>query len=675
MKKIRFTLDKKVVLMILLMSVTLCATALFVSYRTYQARSSDFYREIGLNAARSLASQLEADDLDHYYETQEIDEHYYEIQNLIRDLAESNNVLYLYVVRPNGLGVTFLFDSDMELGENGDYYAGGYCALGTYVEVLGGFAENLDKLLVGEEVDPIVSEDPVFGQILTAMTPVCHEDGTMAGYVMVDISMYDVLQERQHFLLYTGILLTVLTLFFAAVYLILIRRSFVLPIQQLTHAAQVYEGGENKAAFSDIKIRSNDELRTLADAFRMMLVEIDLNNTEQKELAVREQQLESELQLANELNSSMLPRELPEREDGYPFGIQGMQCQGGELSCNFYDYFLLDRERLGIVVGEVPGHGIPQVLYTVMAQTAIRSRMRSGLNLAEAMTAVNSQLHEMSSAMSLEAFVGVLDGVTGQFSYINAGQKAPLLLRNQDRYEWMKAPVYAPLGQSENVVYQVQEVELHQGDRMFFHTGGLDELHSETGECFGTGQLQMSLNLSRSQQLELGGLLSYVSEAGSEFSSEGQKEGYSLLALEFSRRNKVMAHCLLSSGGKGSMQLMDFLRGQLEANGIQGRTMAEVMVLADELYTICARQSEEDGRLMAECVMPQGEHMLLLRLKGRMGGVNPLDCPEGETGVHGASFVRRNTDQVFFEHSETMDIITVTKQLAVAEAVESERQI
>ena len=64
MKKMRFTLGKKIVVMILAMSVILCATALFVSYQTYQRRTMAFYEQLGHNVVATLASQLEAEDLD-----------------------------------------------------------------------------------------------------------------------------------------------------------------------------------------------------------------------------------------------------------------------------------------------------------------------------------------------------------------------------------------------------------------------------------------------------------------------------------------------------------------------------------------------------------------------------------------------------------------------------------
>ena len=208
-QKMRFSLGKKLTILIVLLSVTLSLVAIAVSYWIFSATMTDYYERLGTNLVRTLASQLDPDELDHYYETGEMDGAYYDTQSFIRDMVDSNDVEYLYVVRPHGVGVTFLFDSDMEIEEGGTYADGGYCALGTYVDLVGAFAENLDKLLSGEPVEPIVQWDESYGWLMTAMTPVLHADGTMAGYVMADISMNDVMNTRQTFLIALGALLTV----------------------------------------------------------------------------------------------------------------------------------------------------------------------------------------------------------------------------------------------------------------------------------------------------------------------------------------------------------------------------------------------------------------------------------------------------------------------------------
>ena len=662
--KLRITLGKKIVAMIVAMALTLCATALFVSYRTYGKRTTEFYTQLAHNAAATLASQLTPEELDRYYATLTMDDRYYEIQDFIMDLVENNNVEYLYVVRPHGIGVTFLFDSDMESGENGDYISGGYCALGTYVELEGQFADNLDNLLSGVEIEPIIEHDPGFGWLMTAIVPVCYEDGTMAGYVMADVSMNDVVQEQQQFLLYSGSLLAALTIIFAVVYLVLFRRTFVRPVQQLTQAALKYEGGEGNKVFRQVEIRNNDELKSLADAFRMMLVEINLNNMEQQELAVREQRLESELQLAKELNVSLLPKALPSRKGGYPFEVQGCLEQGQELSCCFYDYFLMDGERLCVLIGEVPGHGTPQVIYTVMAQATIRSQMRSGQPLAAALTAANQQLYEVGGGLSIQVLAGVLEWATGSFSYINAGQQRPLLMRSQEYYEWERDVSYAPLGQSENVIYQVEKLELRQGDRLLFHTRGLDQIQDRDGVSFAQEQLRISLNEKCSREGELAEQLPYLKAAAGAFAGRTSAiEGYALLALEYRRRDKAQAHCVLTPNSAGNAALLEFLRGQLEANGIRGGQMAQIMVLADELFTLCCRRAPRDGRIMAECAMPPGEDLIIFRLRGDFGGISPLEQLEEETAQHAAAFVTTHCERTLFEHTESVDTMMVVKRL------------
>ena len=663
-KRFRFTLGKKIVIMILAMSIILSTTALLVSYRTYKTRTTAFYEQLGSNVVATLASQLTAEELDRYYETLEMDERYYEIQDFITDLVASNDVEYLYVVRPHGIGVTFLFDSDMEAGENGDYAAGGYCALGTYTDLVGDFAANLDNLLEGREVEPIVQQDPSYGWLMTAMTPVCHEDGTVAGYVMADISMNDVVQEQQRFLVSSGVLLAALTAAFAVAYLLLVRRIVIWPIRRLTEVAQSYQGGGDRKSFSQLKLKSDDELGTLADAFRMMLVEIEINNMEQKELAVREQRLESELQLANQLNASVLPKGLPRREGEYPFAVQGRIHRGEELSCCFYDYFLLDREKLCVLVGEVPGGGVPQVLYTVMAQATIKSQMRSGQSLARAITAANQQLHEMSGELSINVLAGVLDGSTGRFTCINAGLPDPLFMRGQDRYEWMKLLSYAPLGQGEAVAYREAELELRQGDRLLFRTRGLDGIRDREGKCFGEEQLRMTLNERDSRQGSLEQQLQYVGDAGAAYGGKGRdREGYVMLALEYRRRDRAQAYCVVTPDAAGGAELTRFLQGQLEANGLDSRSMAKLMVLADELFTLCCRQTEPDSHMMAECAILPEESLAILRLKGDLGGRDPLqEAGEGATR-DAVEFLNRNSEQVLFERSNSMDIVTVVQRL------------
>lgn len=310
-----------------------------------------------------------------------------------------------------------------------------------------------------------------------------------------------------------------------------------------------------------------------------------------------------------------------------------------------------------------------------MAQATIKSQMRSGLPLKEAMTAANRQLNEMSDSLALNALVGVLDGVRGTFAYVNAGQQSPLLMRSQDRYQWLRSDAYAPLGQSENVIYPVTELELHQGDRLFFHTAGLDKIQNGEGRAFGKERLVVALNESRSCQDDMERQLEYISSAGDAYADQtGEAGGYALLTLEYRRRDRAQAHCLLTADNAGSARLTEFLRCQLEANRLQPRQMAETLVLADELFALCRRQAAPDSRIMAECAIPGGEGRVILRLRGDMGGHSPLERQEGEAAVHAAEFITKNCDRVLFERDDNLDTVTVVKGLDGFQAAEGARK-
>ena len=246
-------------------------------------------------------------------------------------------------------------------------------------------------------------------------------------------------------------------------------------------------------------------------------------------------------------------------------------------------------------------------------------------------------------------------------------------MRGQDRYEWMRTLSYAPLGQSENVVYQAQELELCQGDRIFFHTRGLDEIEDGEGRPFARERLRRALNESRSGALEK--QLREVGDAGGAYADRlDQVGGYALLALEYRRRDRAQAHCLVTADGTGSRKLLEFLRGQLEANDIEGRSMAVLMVVAEELFALCCRQAGGQGRFMAECAVPAGERLVVLRLKGDTGGANPLERLDGEAARHAADFILQHCDRVLAEHEAGMDTITVVKRLEALAPEERERR-
>ena len=543
-EKVRFSLGKKLTILIVLLSVVLSVASILVSYRIFSSTMTDYYGQLGTNLVRTLASQLDPDELDYYYETGQMDERYYEIQAFIQDLVANNNVEYLFVVRPHGVGVTFLFDSDMEMGEGGEYYDGGYCALGTYVDLIGGFADNLDKLLAGEEVEPIIQPDAVFGWMMTAMVPVLHEDGTMAGYVMADISMYDVMKTRQTFLITLVVLLTSLTVCFIILFLMVLRRKVIQPIDKLALATGDFiENNEEELATGTVEvnvpdIRTGDEVELLANSFRKMEEDMISYIRSFTQITAEKERIGAELNVATQIQADMLPRIFPAFPERKEFDIYATMDPAKEVGGDFYDFFLVDDDHLAVVIADVSGKGVPAALFMVIAKTLIKNHAQNKDTPGSVFTQTNEQLCEGNDAgLFVTAWMGVLEISTGKLIYVNAGHNPPLLRRADEKFEWLKSRPGFVLAGMEGVRYRENEMEMQPGDMLFLYTDGVTEATNANQELFGEERLLETLN--EQPKLPVSALLPKVKKSIDSFVGEAEQfDDITMLSLNYRKKGE-----------------------------------------------------------------------------------------------------------------------------------------
>ena len=543
-RKVRWSLGKKLTGLIVTMCVVLGLLAAVVSYRTFSASMMEYYNQLGTNLVRTLASQLDADELDRYYETGEMDEDYYRIQSFISDLVASNDVEYLYVVRPHGVGVTFLFDSDMETGESGEYEDGGYCALGTYVDLVGGFADNLDRLLAGLDVEPIVQRDASYGWLMTAMTPVLHEDGTMAGYVMADISMNDVMNTRQTFLITLVGLLAAVAAVFLVTFLFILRRMVLHPIDLLTQATGDFiqsneeELAAGTATVNVPPIRTGDEVELLADSFRKMEEDMISYIREFMKATAEKERIGAELNVATQIQADMLPRIFPAFPERQEFEVYATMNPAKEVGGDFYDFFLVDDDHLAVVIADVSGKGVPAALFMVIAKTLIKNHAQNRETPGEVFTQTNAQLCEGNDAgLFVTAWMGVLEISTGKFVYVNAGHNPPLLKRAGGQYEWLKSRPGFVLAGMEGIRYRENTLELMPGDTLYLYTDGVTEATSSAQELYGEERLQAALN--EASELPVSQLLPRIKNCIDTFVGDAEQfDDITMLGLQYHTRGE-----------------------------------------------------------------------------------------------------------------------------------------
>ena len=672
--KVKFSLGKKLTILIVLMGVILSLVAILVSYRVFSSTMMGYYETLATNLVRTLATQLDAEELDHYYETGEMDDTYYATQDFIRDMVDSNDVEYLYVVRPHGVGVTFLFDSDMETGEGGEYEDGGYCALGTYVDLVGGFAENLDKLLSGQEVEPIVQWDESFGWLMTAMTPVLHEDGTMAGYVMADISMNEVMNTQRTFLIALAVLLAALTIGFLALFLMVMRRTVIRPIDQLTQATGAFiqnneeELAAGTATVNVPDIRTGDEVELLADSFRKM--EEDMISYLRSFMAItaEKERIGAELNVATQIQADMLPRIFPAFPERPEFDIYASMTPAKEVGGDFYDFFLVDDDHLAMVIADVSGKGVPAALFMVIAKTLLKNAAQTGLSPGAVLEKVNNQLCENNEAeMFVTVWLGLYQISTGKLTAANAGHEYPAIRRSGGGFEQVKDRHGFVLAGMENARYREYELELGPGDTLFVYTDGVAEATDGANTLYGTERMLDALNAAPERCPEE--LLTAVRSDIDRFvGGAPQFDDITMLAIR--RRDtgtETMKKCSVEPSLACIGTVSDFFEQELTAHHAPPKVIAQVNVAIDEIFSNIARYSGATSATVG-CEVEEGRAVLRFTDNGRpydptrqSDPDTTLGAEEREIGGLGIFMVKKTMDRIAYTYADGMNVLTLEK--------------
>jgi serine phosphatase RsbU (regulator of sigma subunit) len=224
----------------------------------------------------------------------------------------------------------------------------------------------------------------------------------------------------------------------------------------------------------------------VATAIRMRR-EIQAREERLKQQAHARERIEQELHVARRIQQASLPEAVPALEgwEIYPSYLPAREVGG-----DFYDFLELEDGRLGLVVGDATGKGVPAALVMSTTCGMIRAvTQASDYSPGEVLQRVNEALATRIPAnMFVTCFYGVLDPGTGSFAYANAGHDLPYVRRGGYAEELMARGM--PLGLMPGMGYEEKEIILGEGDRALFYSDGLVEAHNPEGAMFGFPRLQ-----------------------------------------------------------------------------------------------------------------------------------------------------------------------------------------
>src|SRR5215207_517481 len=207
----------------------------------------------------------------------------------------------------------------------------------------------------------------------------------------------------------------------------------------------------------------------------------------QKQEAQERERIEQELRIARLIQQTLLPKSVPELP-GYDVAAYYQPAR--EVGGDFYDFLELPEGRLGLVIGDVSGHGIPAALMMANTQSVLRAvAQRGGSKPGRILAEVNEALWaHMPPSMFVTCFYGLLDPESGSFRYANAGHNLPYC--HQDGVAIELRATGMPLGLMPAMSYEQKEITLKPGECVLLYSDGLVEAHNPQREMFGTPRME-----------------------------------------------------------------------------------------------------------------------------------------------------------------------------------------
>lgn len=173
-----------------------------------------------------------------------------------------------------------------------------------------------------------------------------------------------------------------------------------------------------------------------------------------------------------------------------------------EVGGDFHDYFEIDDENIGFVIGDVSGKGVTAALIMVKAMTSIQDFSKEFDDLSEVFFKLNNELCRGNVEDLFVTWLGKLNIKTGELSYVNAGHNSPLIKQSNGDFNYLDTEHGLVLAVMEDMPYEKNTVQLNPGDSLFLYTDGVTEANIDYNGFYGEERLKDILNMHKDDDLD-----------------------------------------------------------------------------------------------------------------------------------------------------------------------------
>ena len=447
------------------------------------------------------------------------------------------------------------------------------------------------------------------------------------------------------------------------------------PICSLTDEVMNWDGSD----FSQrISVKTGDEIEDLGEAFNDMIDQIEEYVENLSSVTAEKERIRMEIQVASRLQADMLPEAdgiFTNRED---FVLAASMVPAKGVGGDFYDFFLLDEERLALVIADVSGKGVPAALFMVASRMLIRSKLmalgtKEG-KLSDAVGEVNQSLCDNNKdGMFVTAWIGVLNTINGEVDFVNAGHCRPLIQRKDGTCEYDLTFGGMMLAGMEDTVYRQGQLKLNRGDTLLLYTDGVTEANDPQQNMYGEERLKKTIR--KAGNMSPKELLAVLWRAVDDFrGDELQFDDITMLAVTW--RGGGFEEKTGLPIMENMQEFIDFVENVLDERGVPVKTAVKIHVTVDEIFSnICyysgatevklgirINEKEENGKIIGK--------EIILCFEDDGIPYDPLKKPDPDVtqmlgrrkeGGLGIYMVKKRMDKVEYEYVNDRNKLTVYK--------------
>lgn len=665
MKKRKQTIGSKLTVLFCLFSLIVCFVIGIFSYYASWDEYTDFYYSKARETAIMAATMVDGDKIEEYLRTGETDAYYEELSTTFANMKREYSMQYLYIYQPQSDSLIYVLDAQIDTDDPanisglGDVYY---------------YAETEHKYLIPDaqakraSTQKHIVYDTDFGAMVMAWAPVLNSNGELAAMVEADLPLDLVTTMLRSYITNIILICSAIILVAVVVLMLITRRMVSHPIAQLTESVQNF-AGEDGTLKPILELHTGDEMQTLSEAFRKMVEDIDRYTKNLAMVVAEKERIGAELDVAKHIQASMLPSIFPAFPERPELDIYATMIPAKEVGGDFYDFFLVDDDRLAMVMADVSGKGVPAALFMVIAKTLLKNVAQTGLSPRDVLEKVNNQLCVGNEAeMFVTVWLGILEISTGELTCTNAGHEYPVLKREGGNYELVKDKHGFVLAGMEGSRYKEYKLQLCPGDRLFLYTDGVAEATDAHNQLYGTDRMLAALNRNRDVNCET--LLHRMKEEIDAFVGEApQFDDITMLSLELMPQNgNSMKKLKLNPALECIEQVSVFVEQELETAGVPMKTIMQMNIAVDEIFSNIARYSGANDATVGVTV---DDRRITLRFADNGRPYDPTGKPDPDTtlsaeerdiGGLGIFMVKKTMDTVKYEYHDGLNILTLTKQ-------------